>query len=59
MTEKDEKKIKCKCPYCDHEIEVEELPFCGACNIQIVYCKKCGMPIPVNESTCPTCGETL
>ena len=58
MSEKNDKKIKCKCPYCDAEIEFEEFPFCSSCNIQITYCKKCGMPVPINSAKCPSCGET-
>jgi len=53
------KKIKCKCPYCDADIEEKESPICKVCNIRITYCPECGYPVSNNIDKCPNCGVKL
>jgi hypothetical protein len=61
MTDTNKDKNKCKCPFCDAELtEVEDKPFCMHCKIgvEIKYCKKCGKPIPPEETVCHECGQS-
>lgn len=52
-----EKKRECKCPYCDAELDVEEMPiFCQPCAVTIVKCGHCGGPVRLGSGTCPECG---
>lgn len=47
----------CRCPYCDMEVEArEEAVFCVACEVRIVPCGQCGMPVREGVETCPHCG---
>ncbi len=58
MTDKNKKNQKCKCPFCDIEIEEKELEFCTSCHTPIKYCKNCGTPIPSETTNCPECGQS-
>ena len=58
MSDKDLKKKKCKCPFCDSEIEEESI-ICSACKIEIIRCKKCGSLLASNSKKCPSCGEAI
>jgi hypothetical protein len=58
MSGKDTKKIKCKCPFCDTEIEEESI-ICSVCKVKIIHCKKCGSPVASNSKKCPSCGESI
>ena len=58
MSDKDEKKSRCKCPYCDEEIEEESI-LCSACKIEIVYCSNCGKPVVSTVGKCPNCGTSI
>ena len=49
---------KCKCPFCDHELEDSGLPFCKFCHVNIKYCENCGTPIPSEVTNCPECGQS-
>ncbi len=55
MPDKDLKKSKCKCPYCDEELDEESI-LCSACKIEIVYCNNCGKPVVSTMEKCPNCG---
>jgi len=58
MTDTNKDKNKCKCPFCDAELtEVEDKPFCMHCKIG-VESKKCGKPIPPEETVCHECGQS-
>jgi len=57
MSDEDSKKIKCKCPFCDTEIEEESI-ICSACKIEIIRCKNCGSLLASGSKKCPNCGET-
>jgi len=57
MLDEDSKKIKCKCPFCDTDIEEESI-ICSVCKIELIRCKKCGSPMVSNSKKCPNCGET-
>jgi hypothetical protein len=53
-----EDKNKCKCPFCDGELDEAFIPFCKTCNVMIKYCIHCGKPIPVESTICPECGQS-
>jgi hypothetical protein len=50
-------KPKCKCPYCENELEMGclEPPFCKPCDVKLVKCKKCGKMFNAKEPKCPVC----
>jgi len=52
-----ERKIKCKCPFCEHELEFScmEPPFCKGCRIKLAVCKKCGQAYNAKMKKCPKC----
>jgi len=60
MTEKNNTTKECKCPFCDAELEIKDMPFCDSCNLEvdIKICKDCGKPIPAEVSICPECGQS-
>ncbi len=60
MTDVNKDKNKCKCPFCDAEIETKEMTFCEHCkvDIKVSYCKECGKPIPPEATVCPECGQS-
>jgi len=49
---------KCKCPFCDGELDEEFMPFCKTCNVTIKYCSHCGAAIPSEATNCPECGQS-
>jgi hypothetical protein len=49
-----EQQGKCKCPFCDTEIE---FPFCKICSKELVRCQSCGQLIEKDITTCPKCAE--
>lgn len=52
---KPEKTKECRCPYCDEPVRFES-PFCQTCKAELIFCEKCGEPIPKNDEKCPKCG---
>ena len=54
----DVKNKKCKCPFCEGELEEELVPFCKTCMVPIRYCSNCGTVIPSEETNCPECGQS-
>lgn len=60
MTDKKNNSKSCKCPFCDAELEIKDMPFCTACKLEVdvKICKDCGKPIPVEVSICPECGQS-
>ena len=52
---------KCKCPFCEGEIEInpEFSALCKPCTITIITCKSCGGPAREGQEKCPQCGEPL
>jgi len=55
---KKEKSRKCKCPFCESELEFSclEPPFCKPCRIKFTFCKKCGEMFNEKLKKCPKCG---
>ena len=53
--QKIKKPKKCLCPYCDEPL-LPKSSFCQTCKVEVIYCKKCGEPIPKNSDKCPKCG---
>ena len=60
MTDKKNNSKSCKCPFCDAELEIKDMPFCTACKLEVDFkiCKNCGKPIPAEVSICPECGQS-
>ncbi len=58
MSDKDKKNSECKCPYCDAELDEDSI-LCGACNVRIIFCQKCGKPVASNAKKCPNCGAII
>ena len=54
MTEKE--KTPCSCPYCDTPL-FEDISECKPCSAKVIYCHKCGKPLPKDASYCPECGQ--
>jgi len=54
----DEMDKKCKCPFCNGELEDKEMPFCKTCHIRIEYCNRCGAAVPADAPVCPECGQS-
>lgn len=53
-----DREAACKCPYCDAEMEADEMPvFCRPCAVTIVKCESCGGPVRLGSDACPGCGE--
>ncbi|MBU0952628.1 MAG: hypothetical protein KKH91_07400 [Elusimicrobia bacterium] len=54
-----EKKEKCKCPFCENELEMScyEPVFCEPCRKKINICKKCGKTYNAELNVCPECKE--
>ncbi len=48
---------KCKCPYCDAELELScfDPAFCEPCGKEIVVCKQCGTSYGKDQKVCPKC----
>ncbi len=57
--EREEKKGRCFCPYCDAEIIIANFPYCQVCRITIFYCPKCRKPLPRDNRVCPHCGAEI
>jgi hypothetical protein len=55
---KEENEKKCRCPFCDGELEEQGFPFCKTCNLSIKKCKYCGKPVPAETTVCPECGQS-
>ncbi len=60
MTDKKNSSKSCKCPFCDAELEITDMPFCTACKLEVdvKVCKNCGKTIPMEISVCPECGQS-
>lgn len=53
-------KKACKCPYCEEELFISNLPFCQACGVMVQYCAACKMTVSEKNATkCPVCGGPL
>jgi len=54
-----EQKSKCKCPYCESELEMKcmEPAFCEPCGVKLKKCNKCGKTYSAKEPKCPECKE--
>uniref|UniRef100_A0A7C6A8L4 Zinc-ribbon domain-containing protein n=1 Tax=candidate division WOR-3 bacterium TaxID=2052148 RepID=A0A7C6A8L4_UNCW3 len=53
---KAQKPKKCRCPFCDGPL-LPDSSFCQTCKVEIIFCRKCGAPIPKNANKCPKCGN--
>ncbi len=49
-------KDKCRCPYCDGELDRSD-PLCAPCSIVFVTCAHCGADMREGLETCPACGR--
>ena len=51
------KERKCKCPFCDAELELScfEPLFCKPCGVELVICKHCGTSYAKKLKECPSC----
>jgi len=60
MADKKNNSKACKCPFCDAELEIKDMPFCTACKLEVEVktCKNCGKTIPIEISVCPECGQS-
>lgn len=58
---KKEGSARCRCPFCEGELKFScfEPPFCRACRITLVACKKCGKMFNSALKKCPECGGVL
>ncbi len=63
MTEKESKskgkKVACRCPYCDMELESVEVEYCTFCNFKVSHCSLCSYPVTDKMEKCPNCGAKL
>ena len=50
---------KCKCPYCDQELEAAGAPFCQPCGVALKYCPSCRKVAQQDATVCPHCGGKL
>jgi hypothetical protein len=50
---------KCRCPYCDEEIMLADLPYCQPCQVTLLYCPSCQIAMPRESEVCPQCGGKL
>ena len=54
--EREQMKEPCCCPYCDTEMAQAALPYCQACEVEVLYCPTCREAIPQDKQVCPHCG---
>lgn len=55
-----ENKKKCKCGFCESELQNSclEPEFCSPCTVEFVKCKKCGIMHEKHLDKCPQCGSS-
>jgi len=49
----------CACPYCEHELESAEAPFCQLCRVDLQRCRICLAVVEKETTICPRCGAEL
>jgi RNA polymerase subunit RPABC4/transcription elongation factor Spt4 len=59
MAEKEEKKKRLFCPYCDSEMTAPDGAYCQVCGVTVFYCPKCRNPVPREKKICPYCGAEI
>ncbi|MEW5899724.1 MAG: hypothetical protein AB1652_11225 [Bacillota bacterium] len=50
---------KCRCPFCDAEVDEAFAHMCQACQVEIRYCSNCALPVPKDAEVCPECKKQV
>ena len=56
MKKEKAQKDKCKCPFCDIEVE---FAFCKSCDKEFLECHICGGLVEKQSAVCSVCGWRL